>query len=148
MPKVKKTPINKFEEYIKKSISNIEHIRTKQEEKQAVLNEYEKQHSRYADGRISKRAYNISVNKNRALLSSIDTQIKSSINISKKSLQSALKITSKQVPVHFNVSMDGLTKPAKKVFSTIKKRVSRKPAKRAPVRRRVVRKRVVRRRKR
>ena len=147
MPKVKKTPINKFEEYIKKSISNIEHIRTKQEEKQAVLNEYEKQHSRYADGRISKRAYNISVKKNKALLSSIDSQIKSSINVTKKSLQSALKITSKQAPIHFNVSMDGLTKPAKKVFTTIKRRVSNKPARKAPVRRKkVVRKKVRRRR--
>ncbi|MBR9678922.1 MAG: hypothetical protein GON13_01515 [Nanoarchaeota archaeon] len=146
MSKVKKTPINKFEEYIKKSIFNIEHIRTKQEEKQAVLDEYEKQHGRFADGRISKRAYNVSVKKNKALLSSIDSQIRSSINVTKKSLQSALKVTSKQVPIQFNVSLEGLTSPAKRVFTNIKRKVSRKPAKRAPVKRKAVKKKVVRRR--
>ena len=132
MAKVKKAPIGKFEEYIKRAITNIENIRTKQEQKQAVLDEYSKQHRRYADGKISRRAYEAAMRKNKALLSSIDSQIKSSINSTKRALQSSLKITSRQVPVSFKVSMDGLTKPAKRVLSSLKNKVTRKK----PVRRR------------
>jgi hypothetical protein len=142
MPKVKKAPVTKFEEYIKKAISNIESIRTKQEQKEAILEEYEKQHRRYAEGRISRRAYKIAVDKNKALLKSIDTQIKRSITTTKNALQSTLRIASKQAPVGFKISMDGLTKPAKKAIKDIKKIVKkqkkpvRRVAKRKPVKRR------------
>ena len=147
MPQIKKAPVTKFEEYIKKAISNVEHIRTKQEEKQAVLDEYEKQHRRYSEGRISRRAYQIAINKNKALLKSLDTSIKRSIGSSKNALQSALKIASQQAPASFKVSMVGLTKPAKRAFKditkrvkkeskTVKKAIRRKPARRKPKMRR------------
>lgn len=136
MVQIKKAPISKFEEHIKKSIADLELIKSKQEQKQAVLDEYEKQHKRYADGRISRRAYQIAVNKNRALLSSLDSQIKGSINTSKRALQNALRITAQQAPARFNVSLEGLKSPARRVVGRIKSVV--KPRRRPAPKRSVV----------
>ena len=126
MPQVRKAPVPQFEEYIKKSITNIELIKTKQEEKQAILNEYEKQHSRFADGKISRTAFDVSVKENKKLLGGIDSEIRKSISSSKSALQSALKITSSQVPEKFNLSLEGLTSPARKVIKKIRSGVSHK----------------------
>ena len=128
-------------------------IRARQDEKQALLDEFDSECKRFFFGKISKRALISSVKKTNNELQSLDSEIRKNITKCRIISERAIKFTSAQAPIFFRATLSGTsggkTKTAKK-----KKVAKRKPArkkttakKKPAKRKRVVKKKQVRKKK-
>lgn len=115
-----------------------EWIRSRQEEKQALLNEFDQECKRFFFGKISQRALAASVKKTNAELQRLDKSIRDAIKRGRSISTREMKLVGDQAPIGYRATISGITggtkkkksvkkKPAKK--KTVKKRVKKKPAK-------------------
>ncbi len=115
-----------------------EWIRSRQDEKQALLNEFDQECKRFFFGKISQRALAASVKKTNVELQKLDKSIRDAIKRSRSLSAREIKLIGDQAPIGYRATISGIIggtkkkkvakrKPAKK--KTVKKAVKRKPAK-------------------
>ena len=126
MPNEKMMNEFKFAKLVKELNSLGETIRTRQEEKQAVLNEYEKEVKRHKTGRISKDTVIASSKSANKELQRLDLSIRTLIQRENKLLVSMREFIGKQAPTPLKATTKGA------VSSRKKKKVA--PKKKAPKR--------------
>lgn len=118
-----------------------EWIRSRQDEKQALLDEFDKECKRFFFGKISQRALAASAKKANNELHRLDHSIREAIKRARNLSTREMKLVSDQAPIGYRATISGITggtkkkkavkrKPAKK--KTVKKAVKRKPAKKKP----------------
>ena len=120
-----------------------EWIRSRQEEKQALLNEFDLECKRFFFGKISQRALAASVKKTNEELHKLDKSIRDAIKKSRNLSIKEMKLVADQAPIGYRATISGISggtkkkkavkkRPAKKKLAkkkTAKKKVKRKPAK-------------------
>lgn len=129
MVKVKKMNESAFDKLVKEFNAVGEFIRTKQDEKQSVVDGFDSELARCTGGHISKDALASSVRKVNSELVKLDKGIRSAMikvdGISKK----MKKFVAMQVPIPFKASMigvrSGITKRKKKVAKKVLSKKSR-----------------------
>jgi len=115
-----------------------EWIRSRQDEKQALLDEFDLECKRFFFGKISQRALAASVKKTNEELQRLDKSIRETIKRGRSISTREMKLIGDQAPIGYRATISGITggtkkkkavkkKPAKK--KTVKKTVKRKPAK-------------------
>src|SRR3989304_3376540 len=83
-------------------------VRARQEEKQGLLDEFDKECKRFFYGKISERALVSSVKKTNNELQRLDGEIRQNMAKSRHAGNRALGIISVQVPVHFRATLSGI----------------------------------------
>jgi len=121
MVETKKMNEAEFAKVVKELSAVAELIRTRQDEKQAVLKDFEKEKQRFKSGKISEKAFNSSVKKINKELSKLDKAIKQNIKTAKRINDRLRKASDRQVPKHLKVTMTGI-----KSVSSKKKKKRRK----------------------
>ena len=124
---------------LKNLTSAVELIRARQEEKQAVLDEFDAEKKRFFFGKISERALAHSVKKTNAELKRLDSQIRTAIKQGTDLSDRSRKLCSIQNPIGFRATMTGISGSLKKKV-TKKKAVKKKVSKKKPVKRKAKKK--------
>ena len=114
MADTKKMDEAKFSKVVKELTAFGELIRTRQDEKQSVLNEFEKEKKRFKSGKISKKAFASSVKKVNKELSKLDVAIKHNILQERRITNKIKVIAINQAPKKFRVTMTGIKLLSKK----------------------------------
>jgi len=112
--KTKKMVEPAFAKIVKEITANAELIRTRQEEKQAVLNEFDKEKKRYKTGKISAQALRSSTAKTNKELAKIDVSIRNAIKKVGNLTIQGRKFAVRQSPKTLRVSTGIVTKKRKK----------------------------------
>lgn len=119
------------EEFFAKTLKEFnvagELVRSRQEEKQGLLDEFDTECKRFFFGKISERALVASVKKTNAELARLDKEIRENIQKSHAASDRASKLVSAQAPTHFRATLSGLVggssgKKAKKHHGKHKRR--------------------------
>ena len=103
-------------------------IRARQDEKQALLDEFDSECKRFFFGKISRKALESSVKKTNKELRRLDDHIRNAIKDTKKIADRATSLASSQKPVTYRATLSGISGSKKKVAK--KRLVKRKVAKR------------------
>jgi len=133
MPKTKKMDESAFARLVKEFDAVGELIRARQDEKQAVIDEFNSESKRFFFGKISEKTLSSSARKTNQELQKLDSEIRTAIaGVTDLGLQ-ARKFASAQSPKSFRATLSGIS------GGGLKKR------KRPPVRKKAVKKKVVKR---
>jgi hypothetical protein len=97
-----------FAKIVKEISAHGELIRTRQNEKQAVLNHFRSERQSYLNGKISRKAFESSVRKVNKELSGLDSSIRKSIKNMMHLSNSAKKMAASQSPRHLRATMSGI----------------------------------------
>jgi hypothetical protein len=108
MPEEKHMDESEYAKIVKELAAVGELIRTHQEEKQAALDEFDKEVERYKGGKISKKALASSVRKVNGELSRLDKALRNDIRRAGSVANRARSMANRQAPKHLRVSMVGL----------------------------------------
>jgi len=108
MPQEKHMDESEFSKIVKELAAVGELIRTHQEEKQAALDEYDKEMQRYKGGKLSKKALASSVKKVNNELSKLDKALRNDIKRAGSVANRAKQTAGRQAPRHLRVSMAGV----------------------------------------
>ena len=84
-------------------------VRARQEEKQGLLDEFDKECKRFFYGKISRRALQSSVNKTNNELHRLDGEIRMNMGKSRHAGNRAMHIVSAQVPVAYRATLSGIS---------------------------------------
>ena len=103
-----------FGKIVKDLTSFAEVIRSRQDQKQIIINDFDKERKRFKNGKISKKALSASVPRVRRELDRLDKQIKRNILALKNVAKRVEKFALAQAPKKFKVSMSGIKMSAKK----------------------------------
>ena len=106
-----------------------EWIRSRQDEKQALLNEFDLECKRFFFGKISQRALAASVKKTNEELQRLDKSIRDSIKRSRSLSTREMKLIGDQAPIGYRATISGITGGTKKKKAAKKRTVKSKPAK-------------------
>ncbi len=128
-------------------------IRSRQEEKQGLLNEFDAECKRYFFGKVSERTLASSVRKTNNELQRLDGEIRRAITKARSTSARAAKLSADQVPVKYLATLSGISgagkKPVKRKVKVkkvvekkpvVKKAVKRKPVKKKPIKKKQARK--------
>jgi len=99
-------------------------IRARQEEKQALLDQFDTEGKRFFFGKISRRALEGSVKKTNSELQRLDKEIRNNITRGRSISERAQKLVSAQSPIYYKTTLSGISGGKKKVIK--KKKVVRK----------------------
>ena len=114
-------------------------IRARQDEKQAIMDQFVAENKRFYFGKISENALASSVRKTNKELARLDKEIRKAISRSKDLSDRARKLTADQAPRSIKATLSGISSGAnKKVVK--KKVVKKKTAKKKVVKKKVVKK--------
>ncbi|HEA46310.1 MAG TPA: hypothetical protein ENH99_00840 [Candidatus Pacearchaeota archaeon] len=115
-------------------------VRSRQEEKQGLLDEFDQESKRFFFGKISERALMSSVKKTNKELARLDADMRSNIATARSTGSKAMKLVSAQAPVRYRATLSGTVggvtkkkvKRVKKV-KKVKRKVVKKKAKKRTV---------------
>jgi len=110
----KKMDESDFSEIVKEVTAVGEMIRTHQDEKQSVMNDFVREKDRYRKGKISKKALDSSAKKVNKELSKIDHAIRKDIRSLASVANQTKKFAAKQAPRTFRASVSGVSGSAGK----------------------------------
>ncbi|MEK6829714.1 MAG: hypothetical protein AABY15_06350 [Nanoarchaeota archaeon] len=100
------------EEFFAKTLKEFnvagELLRAREEEKQGLLDEFDKECKRFFFGKISERALASSVKKTNNELHRLDSEIRQNMAKSRAAADRAMKTVSAQVPTHYRATLSGL----------------------------------------
>ena len=122
-------------------------VRSRQDEKQGLLDEFDSESKRFFFGKISERALSASVRKTNKELSRLDGEIRANIAKGRNAGDRAMALTSAQVPVRYRATLSGIVggglktkkrKAKRKTKKTVKRKPAKRKAKRKTVRRKAV----------
>ena len=105
MPEEKKMNESEFSKIVKELAACGELIRTHQDEKQAALDEFDKELQRFKSGKISQKALASSVKKVNGELSKIDRALHNDIRRVSGVANRARAMVTRQAPRHIRVSI-------------------------------------------
>ena len=114
MAEEKKLDEAAFAKIVKELAAHGELIRTRQNEKQAVLDHFDSERQSYLHGKISRKAFQSSMRKINKELASLDKSIRDSIKNSTLASKRARKMLARQSPKHFRAKMSGIRTVGKK----------------------------------
>jgi len=141
MPKTKKMDESAFAKIVKEFDAVGELIRARQDEKQAILDEFNSESKRFFFGKISEKTLSSSARKTNQELQKLDGEIRKAIaGVTELGLQ-ARKFASAQSPKSFRATLSGISGGGlkkRKRPPVRKKVVKRKPAKKKVVRKKPV----------
>ena len=113
-----------------------EWVRSRQDEKQALLNEFDSECKRFFFGKISQRALMASIKKTNSELYKLDGSIRDAIKKAKNISSGEMKLVGNQVPIGYRATISGITggskkskKKAVKKKAVVKKAVKKKAVK-------------------
>jgi len=132
MVNVKMMDQEMFDKFVKEMNALGELIKARQDEKQAIVDEFDKEKGRYSKGNISKATLMSSVKKTNAELVKLDKQIRTIMVNTKKSLSRMTVFVRKQRPKVFRAKESGVSMVsagASKKRSKVKKVVDKKAVK-------------------
>ena len=109
MVQTKKLNASFFSQLQKDLTATIELLRARQDEKQAILDQFDSECKRFFFGKISQRALTSSVKKTNAELQRLDRAIREAITRAKRLSDRERKIVSNQAPLVFRATLSGLT---------------------------------------
>ena len=110
-------------------------IRARQDEKQAILDEFDLECKRFFFGKISQRALVTSVKKTNTELQRLDKSIRDLIKQARSLSTREMKLIGDQAPIGYRASISGIIGGGKK-----KKAAKRKPAKKKAVKKKSAKK--------
>jgi len=152
MAQTKKMNLSFFVEIQKDLTASGELIRARQDEKQALMNEFDKECKRFFFGKISERALASSVKKTNLELKRLDKSIRDTMSRARNISMREMVLVSAQAPISYKATLSGIVggkkKKAvkrkvvrkKKVVKKAKKRVVKKSVKRKVSKRKAARK--------
>lgn len=126
MANVKKLDTSNFAELQKELTATIEVLRARQDEKQALFDEFDRECKRFFFGKISERALASSVKKTNKEKQRLDNEIRVAIKKARNLSGSEMRMISRQTPTNFKVSLTGVSSVKKKKPVKRKKRVVKK----------------------
>jgi hypothetical protein len=129
MAKAKMMNENSFAKLVKEQSAIGELIRTRQEEKQSVMNEFDKEGGRYKSGKLSEDTMKSSSAKTNKELARIDKNIRENIMKSNKLGVRIREFVGKQAPISFFVKVSGITLRSKPKKKASKKKIIKSSAK-------------------
>ena len=101
------------EEFFSKTLKEFnvagETVRSRQEEKQGLLDEFDTECKRFFYGKISRRALQSSVDKTNKELARLDKEMRENIAKARNAGTKAMHLTSAQAPVGFRATMSGIS---------------------------------------
>lgn len=110
-------------------------VRSRQEEKQGLLDEFDKTSKRFFFGKISERALASSVRKTNKELKRLNEEIRLNISRLRMISNNVIALATRQAPIAFRATLSGVSGgPAKKKVKKAKRTVRRKVAKKKVVR--------------
>ena len=114
-------------------------IRSRQDEKQGIIDEFNSECKRFFFGKISERALISSVKKTNNELNRLDAEIRRNIIRARNWGDRAKRLVSAQAPIGFRATMTGIIDGSKKAKKSVRKKpVARKPAKKKVVKKKVI----------
>lgn len=125
MAKSKKLDLRSYTNVINNLTANGEMIRTRQDEKQAAMDDFDKERNLYHAGKISESSVRNSSRKVNAELKKLNKGIGNSMSNIRTVSKQLLALTSRQRPINFSASVSGIKKPRsgkKKGKSSMKKK--------------------------
>lgn len=133
MVQTKKMNESLFEKLIKNMNVAGELVRARQDEKQAIMDQFIRENKRFIAGKISEKTLASSVKKTNREIARLDREIRNAISKAKGFSDKARKLTARQAPKSFRATLSGLSVGAKKRKATKKKGAikKRKPVKKA-----------------
>ncbi len=100
------------EEFFAKTLKEFnvagELVRAREEEKQGLLDEFDKECKRFFFGKISERALASSVKKTNNELHRLDSEIRENMTKARSAADRAMKTISAQAPTHYRATLSGL----------------------------------------
>jgi len=106
-------------------------VRSRQEEKQGLLNEFDATSKRFFFGKISERALASSVRKTNKELARLNSNIRASISSLRASSNRVIALAVKQAPIGFRATLSGVSGgPVKAKVKRAKRRTVRKKVRR------------------
>jgi seryl-tRNA synthetase len=118
----KKLNEHRVSEIIKQINSLAELIRARQEEKQAVIDEFNNESKRFFLGKISERTIKSSIKREREEIKDLDKEIKDTIKQIKSYTKKLEELILEQFPKKFSVKASGISEIVKKVKGGRKKK--------------------------
>lgn len=109
MVQTRKMNESSFTHYLKQINVSGEMIKARQEEKQALLDEFDESCKRFFFGKISERTLASSVKKTNKELQRLDKEIKKNMTSAKKAAEKSAKLVSSQSPIRYRVTLSGIT---------------------------------------
>jgi hypothetical protein len=131
MPKTKKMNESAFAKIVKEADAVGESIRSFQDEKQAVMNDFAKERKRYARGKISKATLASSARKSNKEIKVLDKDIRKAIKRVEVIANQAKKFVARQKPKTIRASTKGVKGPKKKKKKVKKVKKAKKARKKA-----------------
>lgn len=128
MVKTKKMDEAYFANFLKETTVYGELIRARQDEKQSLVDEFDRESKRFYFGKISEKAISSSVEKTNKELTRIDKEIKSYMKKANANLQKAIKLVNDQEPKTFKATLSAV-KDSRSSSKTSKKKSSSKTKK-------------------
>ena len=118
MAKSKKLDLRSYSNIINNLTANGEMIRTRQDEKQTTMDDFDKERKLYHSGKISESSVRNSSRKVNSEIRKLNKEIGNSMSKIRSIAKQLLALTSRQRPIVFSASVSGI----KKSGSTRKKR--------------------------
>lgn len=129
MAQTKKINVNFFAKMHKELTSTIEMIRASQDEKQAILNQFDSEGKRFFFGKISEKALASSVKKANTEINRLNNSIRDNITKAKNISDRERTLIVAQAPAFFKATLSGITSGKKKAVKkrkVVKKKVVKK----------------------
>jgi len=105
-------------------------IRSRQDQKQVIINDFNKEHKRYQAGKISKKTLVSSIPRVRKELQRLNNEIRKNIRNLNKTADRAKRFASRQAPKNFRVALSGVSlASAKRKKHRAHKRTNKKTGK-------------------
>ncbi|MEX0932927.1 MAG: hypothetical protein WDZ77_02410 [Candidatus Pacearchaeota archaeon] len=141
MAQVKKMNEAAFAQILKEFHALGELIRARQDEKQAILNQFDSESKRFFFGKISERALESSVKKTNKEINRLDREITKNINQTRKLGSSMDGLVSAQKPATFKATLSGITSKVGKKEKSVRKKAAKKSVKKTSKKKAVKKKR-------
>ena len=118
------------EEFFAKTLKEFnvagELLRAREEEKQGLLDEFDKECKRFFFGKISEKALASSVKKTNDELHRLDSEIRMNMGKARAAADKAMKTVSAQAPIHYRATLSGLSGGGEKKAKKHKHRKKRR----------------------
>ncbi len=142
MARTKKMNENAFGQILKEFHAVGELVRARQNEKQAILDEFDSESKRFFFGRISEKALESSIRKTNKEIGRLDRELRSAISQARALGKRMDSLVTSQSPLTFRATLSGVSsgdgkKSKKKV---VKKKVVKKAVKKVAAKKKVVKK--------
>jgi uncharacterized protein YukE len=121
----KKMDQSDFAQISKELTAYAEIIRSRQDQKQVIIDDFNKERKRYRNGKISKKALASSVPRVRKELQRLNNEIRKNIRNLHHVAERVKKFASRQTPKHFKVSLSGISLVGNKKKHRAHKRIQK-----------------------